>query len=53
MMADAPEDKTSTSSTQQPPKPDAPTHKTALEMTDEEYANLRKSITGRNAPIWP
>jgi hypothetical protein len=43
-------DKSNTSSTEQPPKPIEPVHKTALEMTTEEYAALRRKITGREAP---
>jgi len=37
-------DKSNTSSTEPAPKPIEPVHKTALEMTTEEYAALKKSL---------
>jgi hypothetical protein len=44
-------DKSNTSSTEQPPKPIEPVHKTALDMTTEEYAALRRQFTKQNAPF--
>jgi hypothetical protein len=41
-MVDAPTN--NTSSTETPPKPEAPVVKTACEMNDAEYAALKKSL---------